>query len=122
MKISFDMNRRSEQKTWIINGEEVVGRMSNRASGEVGGREEEVKDLCKRLAEVLKQVSELKPIADGLSSAATLPSVGDLGTYTLSISLREDLPELTQAASYRAADMSAANSLLEDEEVVEEED
>lgn len=120
MKISFDMNRRSEEKVWNINGEEVVGRMSNRAAGEVSGLEADVKRLTERLAEVLATVDELRPIAEGLRAAATLPSVGALGTYTLSITLKEDLPEADASSSYRAADMSAASNLLEEDEEVEE--
>lgn len=120
MKISFDMNRRSEEREWNINGETVIGRQSNRATGQVVGVEAEVKALVERLAEVLTAVNDLKPIAEGLKAATTLPSVGALGTYTLSISLREDLPEADASSSYRAADMSAASNLLEEDEVEEE--
>lgn len=122
MKINFDMNRRSEERVWNINGDEVVGRMSNRATGEVVGVEAEVKALVKRLAEVLTAVNDLKPIAEGLKAAAALPSIGPLGRYTLSITLKEDLPEVEASSSYRAADMSAASNLLEEDEEVEDED
>lgn len=121
MKISFDMNRRSEEREWNINGETVIGRQSNRATGEVVGLEAEVKELVERLAEVLVSVSELKPIAEGLRAAAALPRVGPFGTYSLTLSLKENLPEADASTSYRAADMSAASSYLEeDEEEVEE--
>lgn len=124
MKITFDMNRRSEEKVWNINGEEVVGRMSNRAAGTIAGAEGELKDLTLQLVNVLRTLPQLLEVADGLNAAALLPAVlgqANLG-YELTISLKEILPEVEDSSTFRASDMSAASSLLEEEEDVEDED